>query len=499
MTQTNLTLYNTRTGTRETFTPLVPGHVHMYACGPTTYDSAHLGHARSAIAFDVLYRVLIHLGTYHVNYIRNFTDVDDKIIARAQELGEDPFALSARYAEQYVQDMTDLGALLPNVQPKVTENIGPIIDYVQKLIENGHAYAAEGNVYFAIDSFPDYGKLSGRDTESMLAGQRVDVDFLKRNPLDFALWKRAKEGEPFWESPWGPGRPGWHIECSAMSGRFGAPTLDIHGGGRDLLFPHHENEVAQSECVHKTRFANYWVHNGFVNVGAEKMSKSLRNFITVREILDRVPRAAVRTFLLGSQYRSVLEFTWPSLMDALKATERFYHVRGLTESLAATGGHGRDPGLDDLLTRTQADIRAALLDDLNTPVVVATLHEYCTQVNRWLDAHPKANQRSAAADTWRDHAGLWQTLNQWTGLCAQSTDEFRQELSSKGAQALGISPDRIAADIAARAEARIRKDWAAADTLRQSLLAQGVQLQDGPQSTSWSVDVAAYAARLSEL
>ena len=495
---TTLTLYNTRTGSREAFAPLAAPQVQMYACGPTTYDSAHLGHARSAIAFDVLYRVLMYICHYQVNYIRNFTDVDDKIIVRAHELREDPFALSARYAVEYVQDMTDLGALLPNVQPKVTQNIDIIIEYVQKLIDNGHAYAAEGNVYFAIDSFSEYGKLSGRDTESMLAGQRVDVDFLKRNPLDFALWKRAKDGEPFWQSPWGPGRPGWHIECSAMSGRYGAPTLDIHGGGRDLLFPHHENEVAQSECVHKVRFANFWVHNGFVNVGAEKMSKSLRNFITVREILDRVPRAAVRTFLLSSQYRSVLEFTW-TLMDALRATDRFYTARAVVEGLATAEGSERDSDLDTLREHTASTIRAALLDDLNTPVVVATVHEYCTRLNRWLDAHPKPKQRTAVAASWRDHQSLWHEIVSWTGLCTQTTDEFRSELAHKGATALGLQTADIEAGIARRAEARARKDWAAADAARQDLLAQGVQLHDGVGSTSWSIDVAVYAEKLAAL
>ncbi|CAN6471556.1 unnamed protein product [Victoria cruziana] len=315
-------LHNTMTKQKEPFRPRDPGKVGMYVCGVTAYDLSHIGHARVYVAFDVLYRYLKHLG-YEVNYVRNFTDVDDKIIRRANELGEEPISLSARFCEEFLLDMADLQCLPPTVQPRVSDHMPQIIEMIQKIIDNGCAYVLEGDVYFSVDNSPDYGRLSGRKLEDNRAGERVAVDERKRNPADFALWKSAKPGEPTWDSPWGPGRPGWHIECSAMSSYYLGHAFDIHGGGMDLIFPHHENEIAQSCAACPESNVNYWVHNGFVTENKEKMSKSLGNFFTIRTVTARYHPLALRLFLMDTHYRSPVNYSEAQLESA---SDRLFYI-----------------------------------------------------------------------------------------------------------------------------------------------------------------------------
>jgi len=330
-----LLVYNTLTKTKEEFQPLEPNKVKMYVCGVTVYDYCHIGHARSAVVFDVIYRYLLFLG-YDVVYVRNFTDIDDKIIRRAQEEHTDYRTIAERYIEAFYEDMDRLGVLRPTVEPRATEHIKEMIEIIQKLFDKGYAYQSGRDVYFSVERFPGYGKLSGRSLEDMMAGARVDIDEHKRNPFDFVLWKGSKEGEPAWDSPWGPGRPGWHIECSAMSAKYLGETFDIHGGGKDLIFPHHENEIAQSEAAFGKPFVRYWLHNGFVNINNEKMSKSLGNFLTIREILDKVHPEALRLFVISKHYRNPVDFSDEAIREAERGLERLYMT--LSEALERIGG-----------------------------------------------------------------------------------------------------------------------------------------------------------------
>ncbi|MET0093956.1 MAG: cysteine--tRNA ligase, partial [Sedimenticola sp.] len=366
-----LKVYNDLTNQKEEFKPIEPGKVRMYVCGMTVYDLCHLGHARVMVVFDVVYRYLKARG-YDVTYIRNITDIDDKIINRANENGE-PFGdLTERFIRAMHEDSDALGILPPDDEPRATTHLAEIIAMVEKLIENGHAYAAEnGDVYFDVRSFPDYGKLSGKSIDDLESGARVEVDDIKRDPLDFALWKATKPGEPAWDSPWGQGRPGWHIECSAMSTCCLGDTFDIHGGGADLTFPHHENEIAQSEGATGHKFVNYWMHNGFVRINDEKMSKSLGNFFTVREILGRYQAEEVRYFILTSQYRSPLNYDDEHLDNARGALTRFYTaLRGLPEVEPAGG--------EAFVER----FHEAMDDDFNTPEALATMFEMVREINR---------------------------------------------------------------------------------------------------------------------
>jgi cysteinyl-tRNA synthetase len=318
-------LYNTLTKTKEIFEPMVPGHVKMYVCGPTVYDYCHVGHARSVVVFDVVVRYLRAMN-YQVTYVRNFTDVDDKIINRAKEVGMDAHQLAEKFIGEFYRDMDALNVMRADREPKVTEHIDDIIGIVSTLVEKKAAYIVDGDVFYAVDAFGEYGKLSGRKLDDMVAGSRVEINPDKRNPFDFVLWKAAKPGEPSWPSPWGAGRPGWHIECSAMSSRFLGDTFDIHGGGKDLIFPHHENEIAQSEAAHGKPFARYWMHNGFVNIDNEKMSKSLNNFLMIRDILQAYHPETVRLFLLSSHYRSPIDFSDRNLKESEKALDKIYGV-----------------------------------------------------------------------------------------------------------------------------------------------------------------------------
>ncbi len=457
-----LKIYNDLTRRKEPFRPLVEGKVGMYVCGMTVYDLCHLGHARVMVVFDVVYRYLKASG-YQVHYVRNITDIDDKIINRANERGEPFGELTERFIQAMHEDSEALGVLPPDEEPRATAHIGEIIDMVQRLIDRGHAYVADnGDVYFAVKSFPGYGKLSGKSIEDLQSGARVEVGEVKRDPLDFALWKSVKPGEPAWNSPWGEGRPGWHIECSAMSTCCLGDTFDIHGGGADLSFPHHENEIAQSEGATGKPFVKYWMHNGFVRINDEKMSKSLGNFFTVREILQRYRPEEVRYFILTSHYRSPLNYDEEHLKNARGALARFYTaLRGLPEAQAGGGGEFAER------------FRASMDDDFNTPGALAVLFDLVREINRSRDSDP---QRAAA---------LGALLKELGGVLGLLQDDPEAWLRGEGQDEEGLGEEQIEAMIQQRLDARKNRDWAEADRIRDSLKEQGILLEDGPDGTTW--------------
>ena len=457
-----LKVYNDLSNRKEDFIPLEPGRVRMYVCGMTVYDLCHLGHARVMVVFDVIYRYLKALG-YEVTYIRNITDIDDKIINRANENGEPFNALTERYIAEMHEDTRALGVLQPDDEPRATAHIGEIIDMIRRLIDNGHAYQVEnGDVYYSVGSFKGYGKLSGKSVEDLRAGARVDVDEQKREPLDFALWKSAKPGEPAWKSPWGEGRPGWHIECSAMSTCCLGDTFDIHGGGADLTFPHHENEIAQSEGATGKPFVRYWLHNGFVRINDEKMSKSLGNFFTVREILKRFQAEEIRYFILTSHYRSPLNYDEEHLVNARGALTRLYTaMRGLPDATSA--------GAVDYAER----FNKSMDDDFNTPEALAVLFELVREINR---VRQKDETRAGA---------LAVELRRLGGVLGILQDNPEAYLRGAAGDTPALDDEAVETLIQARMDARKNKDWAEADRIRDELKEFGVVLEDGPQGTSW--------------
>ncbi len=400
-----LQIYNTLTGKKEEFVPLEPGRIRMYVCGITVYDLCHIGHARSAIVFDVIYRFLLSLG-YQVTYVRNFTDIDDKIIRRAAEEGTDYRTIANRYIRAFHEDMDRLGLLRPTLEPLATEHIPEMIEIVRRLVEKGAAYKAGTDVYFRVDLFSGYGKLSGRDTEDMMAGARVEVDENKVNPLDFVLWKGSKPAEPAWESPWGPGRPGWHIECSAMATRYLGLTIDVHGGGKDLVFPHHENEIAQSEMAFDAPFVRYWIHNGFVNINNEKMSKSLGNFITIRDVLQDVHPESLRLFVISKHYRSPVDFSDETVAEAERGIERLYGTLEAVEQRAADADGGelsdevlrnQDPELYEKAESLPALFAEAMNNDFNTAQAIGYIFTLQRNLQRFLDKFGRKNLKGPAA------------------------------------------------------------------------------------------------------
>ncbi|MCU0834882.1 MAG: cysteine--tRNA ligase [Chromatiaceae bacterium] len=463
-------IYNSLTRRKEELHPIEPGRVRMYVCGMTVYDYCHLGHARVMVVFDVVYRYLQGLG-FEVTYVRNVTDIDDKIINRANERGEPIAALTERFIAAMHEDAAALGVLPPNEEPRATAHIGEILAMIERLIANGHAYVAQnGDVYYSVASFAGYGRLSGKDPEELRAGARVEIGEAKRDPLDFALWKAAKPGEPAWDSPWGPGRPGWHIECSAMSTACLGNHFDIHGGGADLQFPHHENEIAQSEGATGEPFVNLWMHNGFVRVNEEKMSKSLGNFFTVREILQRYRPEEIRYFILTSQYRSPLNYDDENLQNARAALTRFYTaLRGLPQAEPAGGEPWRER------------FRAAMDDDFNTPEALAVLFDLAREINRL-----RAEDASAAAGIAAELRQLAEVL----GILQDDPDSYLKGGVSRTATAslsavVVWSDEKIDDLIRQRSEARKGKQWAEADRIRDVLAAAGVLLEDGPGGTTW--------------
>ncbi|OOR87531.1 cysteine--tRNA ligase [Moraxella caviae] len=474
--QADLSLYNTMTAAKTKFTPIHAGKVGMYVCGMTVYDYCHIGHARVMVAFDVIYRHLLALG-FDVTYVRNITDIDDKIIARANENGESIGDLTARFIAAMHEDADNLGCLRPSQEPKATEHITQMQTLIGTLMDKNHAYTKGGDVYYAVDSFAEYGKLSKRNLDEMQAGNRVDVADDKSNPFDFVLWKRAKAGEPAWASPWGEGRPGWHIECSAMSGCCLGESFDIHGGGHDLQFPHHENEIAQSEAATGKTYANNWLHVGFINVDGEKMSKSLGNFSTIKDVLANFHGETVRFFILSSHYRSQVNFSDAALTEAHTALSRLYHALKSAESLAAeqSGVIGIDAGIvqADFAKAFADDFVAAMNDDFNTPKAVSVLFSVASEINKAI----KANDTEAALN----FATLLKTLASVLGLLGVPASEFLQK--SLGDE--GLSAEEIEALIAKRADAKKNKDFALADQIREELKAQGVELEDSRQGTTW--------------
>lgn len=484
-----VTLYNTAHRKKEVFRPLRKGHVGMYVCGVTVYDYCHIGHARSAIVFDVLARYLRARG-YGLTYVRNFTDVDDKIIDRARKLEMEPGDLARQFINAFHEDMTRLGVERADREPRATEHIGDMIEMIGVLMEKGFAYEVKGDVFFSVEEFNGYGGLSGRKLEDMKAGSRIAVDDRKRHPMDFALWKSAKPDEPAWDSPWGPGRPGWHMECSVMSSLFLGKTFDIHGGGKDLLFPHHENERAQSMAANGEDFARYWIHNGFVTVESEKMSKSLGNFLTIRDALETYHPEVLRLYLLSKHYRSPLDFSDEPVRDLQSGLVRIYRTLQRIEAIAGTAppAGAEEPGSlsgdlkDPFLTR----FVEIMDDDLNTAGAIGLIFEKIREVNRILDASVGLNASSGKESLDFERRNLLKA-GSVLGILNHSPDAFLGELARPAEAA---EPEWVQTMIAERAGAREKKDWSRADEIRDELRRQGVILEDGPDGTTWRYEIA---------
>lgn len=456
-----LQIHNTITRKKEDFVPITPGEIGMYVCGVTVYDLCHIGHARTFVSFDMIVRYLRYLG-YKVKYVRNITDIDDKIIKRAQEKGVAAKELAEHFIGEMYADFDALNIARPDIEPRATENIDAIIALVQRLIDKGHAYVADnGDVMFALDSFKNYGRLSGQKLDELNAGARVAVEKTKRNPFDFVLWKMSKEGEPAWDSPWGAGRPGWHIECSAMNSKILGTTFDIHGGGSDLIFPHHENEIAQSCCAFDTKYVNYWMHSGMVMINKEKMSKSLNNFFTIRDVLKEYDPETVRYFLISAQYRSALNYSQENLDSARTALSRLYTALKNVKVAAPQGG-------EEYVER----FKAAMDDDFNTPAALAVLFDLAKAINT-------AQDEAEASGL----AGRLVELGGILGILYQDPVKFLQS----GAATSGADDEvaKIEALIEQRKQARANKDYAAADAARNELTAMGIVLEDGPNGTTW--------------
>ncbi|NOS80536.1 MAG: cysteine--tRNA ligase [Nitrospira sp.] len=487
-----LSIYNTLTGKKEPFQSLQPMSVRMYVCGVTVYDYCHIGHARSALVFDVIRRYLEFSG-YQVEFAKNFTDVDDKIIKRAHERNVSCDTITTEFIEAYYQDMGKLGIRRATEEPKATEHMVEIIDLVGTLIQKGLAYEVAGDVYFQVEKYQPYGRLSKRKLEDLQAGARVEVDGRKRHPMDFALWKSSKPGEPSWESPWGPGRPGWHIECSAMSMKHLGETFDIHGGGMDLIFPHHENEIAQSCGATGKEFARYWVHNGFVQINQEKMSKSLGNFFTIREIFEKSkwPEAEtgemLRYFLLATHYRGPLDFSDKSIEEAKNALNGFYDLfKRLHEKEESTTA---DKGLTGVIERCKVAFNEAMDDDFNTPVAIAALQGMRNGVNKLLDEGLSTEARKISKEEFRSLGnclGLFQ-LDKWRfHLMVELAGHATISLSTEAELTIGtnLTDSQIEGKVSERNEARKQKDFKKADEIRQSLASCGILIEDKPDGTS---------------
>ena len=467
-----LTLYNDLTRCKEEFMPLIQGKVGFYVCGPTVYDFIHIGNARPFVVFDVLRRYMEHKGL-EVIYVQNFTDIDDKMINKANELGISVEELAERFINAYFEDIAPLGVKRATVHPLATKHIDEIIDLISRIMENGHAYVTEGNVYFDVKSFPEYGKLSGQSIEELQAGARIEVDVRKRHPLDFVLWKAQKAGEPWWDSPWGPGRPGWHIECSAMAMKYLGETVDIHGGGSDLIFPHHENEIAQAEAATGKQFVRYWVHNGYLLINKEKMSKSLGNILTVREIIKKYQPLAVRLFILGAHYRSPLDFSDESLTQATRSLQRLrncysdlmFHLERSQEKDVP------DTWLNDIVDEGYGRFCEALDDDCNTAAALGVVFEVVRELNNYLKENVTPDKRALI-----NARKFFATVEDIMGIIGIETILAKTE---------EIPSSEIERLIKERDEARKMRDFARADSIRTELAAKGIILEDTPFGTRW--------------
>lgn len=482
-------VFNTVTQTKEELRPLVPGKLGIYVCGPTVYDMSHAGHARCYSVFDTIVRWLRASG-FEVKFVRNYTDVDDKIIRRANEQGRPAKEISERFIAEFQTDMKALNVLPADVEPKVTEHIPEIVALVQKLVDRGVAYESRGDVYFSVKSFPPYGRLSKRNLDDLLAGARVEPGEAKRDAADFALWKAAKPGEPSWDSPWGKGRPGWHIECSAMSAKYLGETFDIHGGGKDLVFPHHENEIAQSEAASGLEFARVWLHNGFVTIHQEKMAKSLGNFFTIRELLARFDGESLRYFLLGTHYRSPIDFSLEAIAAAEQRVAYVYETLAKLDARLAREKALPGPGplhAAEVVERLWPSFAEAMEDDFNTAAGIGRLSEAFALANELCDKAPKGVDKASVV---RTLVRLREDLRRIGGVLgvfgAEPTEWLTRHRLRLAAQK-GIDPAWVEERIAARTAARAAKDFAAADAVRNELKDRGVEIMDTPGGTTWRV------------
>lgn len=485
-------IFNTMTGKKEDFIPLQRETIGMYACGVTAYNHCHIGHARSAVVFDVIKRYLQYRG-FNVKYVRNFTDIDDKIIKKAEEEGTSWDAVARKYIDEFYSDMDRLGVSKADVEPRATGHIEDMIEVIKILIDKGYAYEVADNdnksLYFSVDRFPEYGKLSKKQKGELMAGARARVDEKKKNPIDFALWKASKKGEPWWESPWGRGRPGWHIECTAMAIKHLGESIDIHGGGADLIFPHHENEIAQSEALTGRPFVKYWMHNGFITINKEKMSKSLENFFTMREILDKYNAEAVRLFLLSSHYRSPIEFSHEQLHDAESSLDRYYSTKArMDEFLSMSTGVQKkaiySAELEDFVSKFKNKFESAMDDDFNTALAIGHIFELAREINKFLDLRPSGETPEVLIETARDIlAATGSVLN----LFGKTHLEWNADLLKT--KKIPLSVDDIVARVDERQIARQNKEWAEADFIRKGLEDKGIILEDKRDGTSWKVNV----------
>lgn len=486
-----ITIYNSLNRSKEPFETIEPDRVKMYVCGPTVYDSCHIGHARSVIVFDVIYRYLTEIG-YKVTYVRNFTDIDDKIINRSNELGVTPESLAERYISEFHQDMDALNVLRPTLEPRATEHIDHIIRIIEILFDKGYAYTVDGDVFFSVDLFEGYGKLSGRRLEEMEAGARIEVDRRKKNPFDFVLWKRSKPNEPAWDSPWGKGRPGWHIECSAMSEDYLGASFDIHGGGKDLIFPHHENEIAQSEAAFGQTFVKYWVHNGFVNINHEKMSKSLGNFLMVKDIIKEYHPEAVRLFLLSHHYRSPVDFTDLAIKNTAAGLEKIYT---LLDRAVKFLGHLPDKNAslykdtDGSEKKFWDQFCGAMNDDFNTAQGVGVLFDAVRYLNRILDQAETAEPSGTQQNQHLVHNECVHIMKMGhiLGLLTLPPERYFKLRKDKVIEQYAVDPDAIDAMILERQEARKSKDFKRADDIRDRLKRMNIEIEDRPDGTIWKV------------
>ena len=479
----SLRIFNTMTGKKEIFEPLESGKVRMYVCGPTVYDACHIGHARSVVVFDVIARYLKAIG-YQVTYVRNFTDVDDKIIDKAHQLEISPKSVAEKYIQEFYDDMDALNVERATIEPRATDHIESMIQFIERLIDAGFAYRVDGDIYYSVEKFEEYGKLSGRKLEEMEAGARIDIDERKRNPFDFVLWKSAKPGEPNWESPWGMGRPGWHIECSVMSSQYLGETFDIHGGGKDLCFPHHENEIAQSESISKKPFVRYWVHNGFVNINQEKMSKSLGNFLMIKDVLKTYHPEVVRLFLLSNHYRSPIDFTQKAMEEARTGLDKMYALL-----LRA----GRNIDFERLHEVAPGDgfqqFCEAMNDDFNSAKGIGIIFDTVHKVNRILDQYENqllfSNQ---VMENMQNDLSDIRKIGSILGILLENPEEYFNNKQKQVLEQKSIDPDMISRLVEERDAARKAKDWKKADQIRNQLVEMDVTLEDRPNGTVWKIN-----------
>lgn len=472
-------VYNTFSGKKEEFKPVQEGKVKLYVCGVTVYDHCHIGHARSAIVFDVMYRYFLAKG-YEVVFVKNFTDIDDKIIKKSQIEGINWKDVAAKYISSFYEDMDALNILRPTHEPRATEHIEDMIALIETLIHKGAAYKVNGDVYFSVESYKGYGELSGRNLDEMTAGARIEIDEKKKNPLDFALWKSSKEGEPKWPTPFGDGRPGWHIECSAMSAKYLGLPFDIHGGGKDLVFPHHENERAQTESATGERFANYWLHNGFVNIEKEKMSKSIGNILLIKDFIKEFHPEVLRLFFLSTHYRNPIDYSHKSIEDTNNALHRLYYTLERVDELKKYGPI--EPKAYGEAEELEKRYYEAMDDDFNTALALSYVFELSKMINKLLDDDPKINTPFVLFTN-----RLFLSLANTIGLLLDDLASFTSTEKMRHLIRIGLTQDALDKMIIERAQARKNKDYKTGDDIRNALASKGIILQDSPTGTEWRV------------